>query len=303
MGECLSVYEQMQALAAVVEHQSVNKASQALNISQPALSRKIASLEEELGVKLFHRRGKRLELTRVGQISYEFAVEMRRLQGRFLRTLGEFTSANRGRLTLGASLTTLQSTLPDLIAAFTRHAPDVDIHAVTGKTHEIVTLVKEKKCDIGLVASTVDTPDTECVPLFDDHLALVLPAFHPLGGKADLAITDLERLPMILFSQGTWYRVLTDELLEASNVTPDVKMEIDSFEVIVRLVSACNLASLLPQSYLRSSLVDDNAVVVRQIPEIAHITRTTSLIFAKHGTLSPAAGQLIELAKQTKLWG
>jgi len=292
------MYDQMIALAAVVEHHSVNKASQALNISQPALSRKITSLEEELGVKLFHRRGKRLELTRVGQISYEFAVEMRQLQGRFLQTLGEFNSANRGRLTLGASLTTLQSTLPDLIAAFTRHAPDVDIHAVTGKTHEIVTLVKEKKCDIGLVASAVDTPDTVCVPLFDDHLSLVLPAFHPLGGKAELSIGDLEGLPMILFSQGTWYRVLTDELLAASGVAPDVKMEIDSFEVIVRLVSTCNLATLLPESYLRSSVADDDTVVVRHIADIAHVTRTTSLLYAKHGPLTPAASQLIELARE-----
>jgi len=297
-----SMFDRMLALAAVVEHRSINKAAQALNISQPALSRKILSLEEELGVKLFTRRGKRLELTRVGQISYEYAQEMRQLQGRFLTSLSEFMSANRGRLTIGASLTTLQSTLPGLIAAFTKHAPDVDIHAVTGKTHEIVMLVMEKKCDIGLVASKVDTPDTVCVPLFNDHLALVLPAFHPLGAKADLSVADLERLPMILFSQGTWYRVLTDELLASSGVVPDVKMEIDSFELIVRLVSACNLATLLPQSYLRSGTLDDNAVVVRQIPDIAHITRTTSLLYARHGTLTPAAAQLVELAKQTKLW-
>jgi len=291
------MYDRLQVLAAVVEHHSVNKASQALNISQPALSRKIAALEEELGVKLFHRRGKRLELTRVGQISYEFAVEMRQVTGRFLQALNDFKSANRGRLTIGASLTTLQSTLPDLIAAFTKHAPDVDIHMVTGKTHEIVTLVKEKKCDVGLVASSVDAPDIECVPLFEDHLALVLPEYHPLVAKSDLGIHDLEQLPMILFSQGTWYRVLTDELLARSNVVPDVKMEIDSFEVIVRLVSTCKLATLLPQSYLRSSLQNDNAVVVRRIPDISDATRTTSLVYAKHGPLTPAANRLVELAR------
>src|SRR5690606_24904538 len=121
----LRLYDLMIAFAAVVEHRSVNKASNTLKISQPALSRKILALEEELGIKLFHRRGKRLELTRAGQISYEYAVEMRQLQGRCLQTVSEFNSANRGRLTLGASLTTLQPTLPALIAAFTKHAPDV----------------------------------------------------------------------------------------------------------------------------------------------------------------------------------
>src|SRR5690606_2413088 len=120
-----TMYDLMQSFAAVVEHHSVNKAAKAMNISQPALSRKISTLEEQLGVKLFTRRGKRLELTRVGQISYEFALEMRRLHGRFLNSISEFASVNRGKLTIGASLTTLQSTLPDLIAAFTRSAPDV----------------------------------------------------------------------------------------------------------------------------------------------------------------------------------
>ena len=296
------MYDRMQALAAVVEHRSINKAAKALNISQPALSRKISSLEDELGVKLFARRGKRLELTRVGRISYEYALEMRQVHSRFLNAIGEYVSGHRGRLTIGASLTTLQSTLPGLIAAYTRRAPDVDIHAVTGKTHEIVTLIKEKKCDVGLVASRVDTADTVCVPLFDDHLSLVLPARHPLAAKPDLSVADLERLPMILFSQGTWYRVLTDELFAATRVAPDVKMEIDSFEVIVRLVSACQLASLLPQSYLRSGVVNDNNIVVRQIPDIAHVTRTTSLVYSKQSVLTPAAARFVDLARQTDLW-
>nr|WP_274363935.1 MULTISPECIES: LysR family transcriptional regulator [unclassified Paenibacillus] len=288
--------------ATVVEQESLNRASRTLNISQPALSRKISLLEEQLGVQLFHRRGKRLELTRVGQISYEFAVQMRKLQGRFLQTIAEFNSANRGRLTVGASLTTLQSTLPELLAAFTRHAPNVDIQAFTGKTHEIVTLVKEKRCDVGLVASNVDHPDTVCVPLFDDHLTLLLPEYHPLAEKPDVSISDLDGLPMILFSQGSWYRVLTDELLHQYRIVPDVKMEIDSFEVIVRLVSTCNLTTLLPKSYLRNNLLQNNAVRAVNVPELTNTTRTTSLIYSKHGPLAPAVSEFVSLAQSLKLW-
>ncbi|MDF2661790.1 MAG: transcriptional regulator-like protein, partial [Paenibacillus sp.] len=66
----------LDAFAAVVEHKSLNRAAQTLNISQPALSRKVAQLEEELGVLLFDRKGKKLELTRLGQICYEYALEV-----------------------------------------------------------------------------------------------------------------------------------------------------------------------------------------------------------------------------------
>ena len=72
--------ELLDVFAVVVEQVSLNKASQLLNISQPALSRKIMKLEEELGVELFIRKGKRLELTKVGQICYDHALELRHLE-------------------------------------------------------------------------------------------------------------------------------------------------------------------------------------------------------------------------------
>jgi DNA-binding transcriptional LysR family regulator len=87
--------ENMDVFAIVVEHASLNKASQVLNISQPALSRKIMRLEEDLGVELFTRKGKRLELTRVGQLCYEHALELRQLERKFQQAIQEFKSAGK----------------------------------------------------------------------------------------------------------------------------------------------------------------------------------------------------------------
>ena len=66
---------------------------------------------------------------------------------------------------------------------------------------------------------------------------------------------DLNELPMILFSKGTWYRILMDELFNRFSIFPNVQMEIDSFEAIIRLVSTCKTATLLPKSYLREDLI------------------------------------------------
>jgi DNA-binding transcriptional LysR family regulator len=266
--------------AVVVEQQSLNRASRILNLSQPALSRKIMALEEELGVKLFERKGKRLELTRVGQTCYEHAVEMRNITQDLLHKINVFKSGDSpGSLTIGASLTTLQSTFPDLITIYTEEYPQTDIKALTGKTHEIVTLVKEKKVDIGLVASSIDHPDLHCVPLFDDHLCLVFPAGHTYMARPSLNLSDIHELPMILFSKGTWYRILMDELFHRYSVFPNVKMEIDSFEAIIRLVSTCKVATLLPMSYLRRSLLDNNDLIMRNVMELEQTKRTTSLIY------------------------
>lgn len=80
------LFEDLNAFAVIVEQSSLNKASKLLNLSQPALSRKIAKLEEELGVNLFDRRGKRLEITSTGRFVYTFALEQRQRQLRFYKS-------------------------------------------------------------------------------------------------------------------------------------------------------------------------------------------------------------------------
>jgi DNA-binding transcriptional LysR family regulator len=266
----------------------MNKASALLNLSQPALSRKIAKLEQEIGSPLFRRIGKRLELTRIGQLTYEYAIELRQLHRKYLQTVSEFAATGHTSLTIGASLTTLQTTLPDLIQTLTTAHPEIDIKAVTGKTHEIVSLVRDHKADIGIVASSIEDSTLRCIPLFDDHLSLVLPRNQVITDKGTLGIQDLTGMPMILFSKGTWYRLLTDELFDKYHLQPDVRMEIDSFEAILRLLHTCRAATLLPQSYMRNQLLEDNELIVVSIRELADTKRTTSLIHADSAALSPS---------------
>lgn len=289
--------EDWHVFATVVEHNSLNKAAQVLDISQPALSKKISKLEEQLGIFLFMRVGRKLELTRLGRIYYEYAVKMRHLNNELLQEITDYKSTGKGSLTIGASLTTLQSTLPELLTLYTEHSPDTEIKAVTGKTHEIVSLVKEKKVDVGLIASVINHPELNCVPLFDDHLCLVLPSQHEYASRTHLHLNDLNQLPMILFSEGSWYRILMNELFHRYAVFPDVRMEIDSFEAIIRLVSTCKVATLLPQSYVRGMILDNNNLIMRQMEELEQTARTTSLIYGDVESLNATAKLLIDKAK------
>ncbi|GMK42758.1 LysR family transcriptional regulator [Paenibacillus sp. CCS19] len=280
--------EDMLAFAVVVEQSSMNKASVQLNMSQPALSRRIAKLEEELGVELFRRIGKRLELTRVGQLTYEYSIELRKLHQRYLHTVSGFRSEGVTEVTIGASLTTLQTTLPDFIRLMNEERPDLDIKAVTGKTHEIVSLVQERKVDFGIIASRIQDPQLHCVPLFEDHLVLVAPRNQIVTDRWPLTIEQMSGLPIILFTKGTWYRKLTDELFDKYKLEPDVRMEIDSFEAILRLLVTCRAATLLPQSYVRPQMLDANELTIVPVRELAETKRTTSLIYAAPSGMSSA---------------
>lgn len=274
------MYEDLFAFVVIVEESSLNKASKLLNLSQPALSRKVAKLEDDLGAKLFARKGKRLELTETGQEVYAYALEQRSRHQHFLQSISRLQPAAREVVTLGASLTTIQTTLPLLVKAFMNKNPDTDLKLITGKTHEIVSQVKDSKLDFGVIASQVDEPGLGCTPLFQDHLELVVPRQHELAvhGK-NAAMQDLDGLPMIIFSKGTWYRRLVDELVLKYAITPDTRMEIDSFEAIVRLLPICRAASLLPRSYLRPQLLRDNELVAVPLKELLETQRATCLIY------------------------
>lgn len=297
------MFDDLDIFAVVVEHSSLNRASRQLNLSQPALSRKISKLEERLGVALFNRFGKRLELTEVGRLTYTYALEQRQQRSKFLEALSKFKEGEPQFVTLGASLTTLQTTLPPLVNAYMEKYPAAELKLVTGKTHEIVSSVSEGKCDVGIIASSIQEPGLRCIPLFEDQLRLVVSEHHPLTLPAKLTMEHLARLPMILFSKGTWYRRTTDELFQRCGVEPDVRMEIDSFEAIVRLLPTTKAAALLPKSYLRPELLNGGGLVSLHIKELEQTQRTTCLIYQGSGGLSTAARCLVQVTEEVFLSG
>lgn len=278
--------EDLLVFTTVVEQSSLNKASKLLNLSQPALSRKIAKLEEEWGVALFNRNGKKLELTRVGHEAYLYALEQRQRHQNFLQSVSRFKTVERSTVTLGASLTTLQTTLPPLVTALMNNNPDMEVKLITGKTHEIVSYVKEKKVDIGVIASSITESGLKCIPLFQDHLELVVPRGHELAEGMPATMEDLNGRSMIIFSKGTWYRKLIEEVFVRHSIIPDVRMEIDSFEAIVRLLPTCKAATLLPKSYLRKQLLKDNELVTLPMKELEQTRRETCLIYGNKTNLS-----------------
>lgn len=279
--------EELLVLTTVVEQSSLNKASKLLNLSQPALSRKIMKLEEEWGVSLFARKGKRLELTRVGQEAYNYALEVRQRHQSFLESVSRFKKPERKVVTLGASLTTIQTTLPPLVSSLMNKFPDIEVKLVTGKTHEIVSYVRDKKVDLGVIASAISESGLRCIPLFQDHLELVVPREHELSSIQHAEMEHLNRLSMIVFSKGTWYRKLIDDLFSRYSIMPDIRMEIDSFEAIVRLLPTCKAASLLPKSYLRKQLLRDNDLISIPMKELEQTERETCLVYGDKSELSP----------------
>lgn len=288
---------EMRLIAAIIENESLNQAAEVLQVSQPALSRQLRKMEEEWRVTLFHRQGKRLVLTRMGQITYEYAQKFLQMEQEFLQTIGSFRSIAEGhRLKIGASLTTLQSTLPNLLTHFVERSPSVEVQVQTGKTHEIALLSEQRRIDLGIIASHIEHSSLICQPLFEDHLCLIAPEQKQKDWvREKITLNALNNLPMVLFSKDTLYRVLLDKIFNQHGIYPDVRMEIDSFEAIARLVATGAVYSLLPKSYLREGMTSVG-YSVWEIDELSKAKRITSLIYPAKEKLSYAVQSFIETA-------
>jgi DNA-binding transcriptional LysR family regulator len=181
--------------------------------------------------------------------------------------------------------------------------PAAELKLITGKTHEIVSAVSEGKSDVGIIASSVQEPGLRCIPLFEDQLRLVVSEHHPLTlspqahNGASLPAADDSVL------QGHLVPPTTDDLFQRCGVDPDVRMEIDSFEAIVRLLPTIKAAALLPKSYLRPELLNGGGLVSLHIKELEQTQRTTCLIYQGSGGLSTAARCLVQVTEEVFLSG
>lgn len=292
----------LESFATVVEYPSLNQASKRLNISQPALSRQISRLEQDLGVELFVRSGKRLELTRVGRITYEFALNVRARQLDFMKSIAAYKAEGQSNVTIGASLTTLQTTLPLFVSIFKTQLPEAQLKTITGKTHEIVSLIRDQQVDFGIVGDAIREQGLVSIPLLHDHLMLVIPNNHESVNRKEWKMSHLDGLPMILFSNGTWYRKLIDDLFRRYRIMPDIRMEIDSFEAIIRLLYTCEAAALLPKSYLREEWLSNSGLRTVYMTELEQTERITSLVYSEQATLSESLKKFMNNAANRQDW-
>ncbi len=165
---------------AVARRQSYSRAAEDLHISQPAVSKHVLDLEEELGAKLFHRLGRRIVLTEAGRLMADYAQRIFVLADEARRALGELEGLERGRLALGASSTPGNYLLPRVLAAFCARYPRLEVSLDILASHDVVDRILRQDLDLGFVGATFDA-ELHVQPYVEDELVLVLRPGHPLA--------------------------------------------------------------------------------------------------------------------------
>ena len=275
---------QLRSFLRVAEEGSVTRAAEALYLTQPAVSQHVRALERELGVALFDRTGRGVQLTPPGSALADYARRVLALLGECREVIGDLKAGATGRIVLGAGATTSIFHLPGWLRAFQEAFPGVEVVVRTGRSKEVVKLVLEREVDLGLVTSPVEHPDVNVAALYEEEIVLVAARSHPLAGGI-AAPEDVAAAPLILFPQGTGFRDYLDRALADAGIAARVKMESDSVEAIKSFVAVGLGLSFLPAPAVVAEVASGTLDRV-QVAGLPALRRTTSTIYRTDRYLS-----------------
>lgn len=268
----------LQAFVAVAERASFSLAAEALYLTQPAISKRIAALELALGSKLFDRIGRTPHLTEAGQA---LLIHARRILAEVedsRRAIANLNSEIKGQLKLATSHHIGLHRLPAVLQQFIQQYPEVQLDLSFMDSEQGCRAVEHGEQELALISlPPAGSTQLEMIETWTDRLVLTVSPQHPLAQEPVINAEVLARYPAILPARGTYTRELIDQQLGLGNI--NTKLETHYLETIKMMVSVGMGWSLWPENMLEDELKPkqgSHIVVERKLGIVHHPKRTLS---------------------------
>jgi len=279
--------EDLHAFITVARQGSFSQAANSLHLTQPAVSKRIAALEQQLDTRLFDRIGRRITLTEAGQSLISRAERILADVEDARRAIINLAGEVHGRLSVATSHHIGLHRLPPVLRQFTRQYPEVQLDLCFMDSEAACRAVTQGELELAIVTLPAeDTPDLIVTPVWNDPLILVSALDHPLSNKTRLTLNQLCEHPAILPAKGTYTRALIDRSFEKSDLALRVSLETNYLETIKMMVSIGLGWSLLPQTMV------DTGLHAHRLKAL-HIVRHRGIVHHARRTLSNAARALM----------
>ncbi|WP_456279038.1 selenium metabolism-associated LysR family transcriptional regulator [Bacillus sp. AK128] len=250
-------YEKLRTFIIVAEKKSFSEAARVLYLSQPTITSHIKSLEEHLHTSLFERSTKQVELTQAAKVLYQYAKEIIKLIENAEKEITSLSDKVYGELNVACSLTIGENILPQILGAFKNDYPMIQISVDITNTNKILTNIKDRKYDLGLIEAPVEDPDLVLDPFLEDELVLIAKPGYFDKGKISINIQELKSFPLILREKGSGTRTVMNQYLLKAGINPEelqVHLELGSTEAVKSAVEVGLGISILSKSAIKKEL-------------------------------------------------
>ncbi|KAF2428544.1 LysR family transcriptional regulator [Bacillus subtilis] len=239
-------WEQLEYFQTLARMQHVTKAAKSLSITQPALSRSIARLENHLGVPLFDRQGRSISLNQYGHIFLRRVQAMMKEYTEGKEEIQALLKPDQGVVSLGF-LHTLGTTLvPDLIGSFQQEYPNISFQLKQNHSYWLLERLKSGDLDLCLLASIKPENPIQWIKLWSEELFVFVPNDHPLASRESITLNEIAGERFILLKKGYALRMTVDELFEKANIQPNIMFEGEEAATAAGFVAAGLGMSILP---------------------------------------------------------
>jgi DNA-binding transcriptional LysR family regulator len=292
----------LNAFIAIAETGSFSLAGERLFLTQPAISKRIAGLEQQLKVRLFDRLGRAVSLTEAGRALLPRAYQILGVLDDTRRALTNLNGEISGRLTLATSHHIGLHRLPPLLRAFTRAYPQVALDIQFLDSEVAYEEVLHGRAELAVITLAPQTREpVRAVPVWHDLLDFVAAPEHPLAANGPISLSDVAKHPAVFPGGNTFTHHIVRRLFEAQGLTPNIGMSTNYLETIKMMVSIGLAWSVLPRTMLDEQVTRlplAGIQLYRQLGYIVHSERTLSnaarafmALLEQHADLASNTGQ------------
>jgi len=279
---------------------SISRGAEQARVSQPAVSKQIAELEDALGVRLLERLPRGCRLTEAGHILADYAQRWRSVENEAARAIEEYRGLKRGKLAIGASMTIGGYLLPAAIGEFHRRFPDIELHLEIANTRRIQELLLNGSVELGLTEGPIEDDELESTVFFHDELVAIAPAGHPLLKRKNVTARDICREPFILREEGSGTRAVVERALRRRSLKVKPLLSLASSEAIKNAVAAGIGVAMVSRWVIEQDL-QTGLLGIIPLKDLV-IQRPLHLERIRGRSESPAVAKFLEVLKSQKIY-
>ena len=290
------LFRQLECFLVVAKLGSMSRAAEEMFLTQPSLTARIAQLEKEMGGQLFVRTKQGMRLTELGS---EFIPYAERCVGSVedgKQHLKDLQEGTKGHLRLGVLPRVSVYTLPTLLEEFALAHPRILVSVMTGHSKDVLDMVLSEEVQIGLVRS-VDHPDVDNIPLYEEELILVVNPQHRFAHREDVVLSDLENEQLILFDRSSSNYELTKSLFREAEVREPRIMELDHIEAAKRMVEHHLGVAFLPRQATPRAVAAGRLCVV-EVSNCPRLQRSIVALRRRDAVSTGAAAAFLKLVRE-----
>lgn len=244
---------------------SFTKASEELFISQPAVTKSIKELESELNIRLFIRKGNKIELTEAGQTLFKYATQILSIENKINYDISLLKDKYTGILKIGASTTIGQYVLPPVLALFNKRYPEIKLSLSNNNTQIIEKSLVDGLIDIGVVEGNSKNKQLKYIPFLKDEIVAIAHTSQKLSQLDELSLDEFVSTPLVLRETGSGsLEVISDKLKEHNIRIKDLNiiMSLGSTESIKSFLANSNSLGLISINAISNELLEGKFKII-----------------------------------------